>query len=84
MVNSKSIHNQHENSELKPCPFCGGKAYTKTIHSKTNKIFRKLINTYYYVKCLTCGCSTEVRDTRTEVKEKWNTRTPKEKNDFKE
>ena len=23
MSNSKSIHNQHENYELKPCPFCG-------------------------------------------------------------
>ena len=65
-------------SELKPCPFCGGKAYIKTIHSKTNKMFKKLTNTYYYVKCFTCGCSTEVKDTGIEAETKWNTRTQKE------
>ncbi len=63
-------------AELKPCPFCGGKVYTKFIHSRTNKMFRKLVNTYYYVKCPICGCSTEVKATAIEAETKWNTRTP--------
>ncbi|MBR5809108.1 MAG: Lar family restriction alleviation protein [Clostridia bacterium] len=66
-------------AELLLCPFCGGKAHTKTIHSKTNKMFRKLVNTYYYVKCFTCGCSTEVKSTKIEAEEIWNTRTLKER-----
>ena len=73
--NSKSTQNQHGNYELELCPFCGGKAHTKTIHSKTNKMFRKLVNIYYYVKCFTCGCSTGVKATKIEAEEIWNTRT---------
>ncbi len=68
-------------AELLPCPFCGGKAYVKTVHSKTNKAFRKLVNTYYYVKCFTCGNNTEVKSTAIEAEEKWNPRTPKERED---
>lgn len=74
--NSKSTQNQHGNCELLPCPFCGGKAHIKGMSVKTNKLFRKIATTYYYVKCFTCGNNTEVKATEVEAVEKWNTRTP--------
>ena len=72
MVNSKSIHNQHENSELKPCPFCGGEA--GFLNGGT-------------IKCTKCGGAFFVTNpliSRYDIAKAWNTRTPNEKNDFKE
>ena len=61
-------------AELKPCPFCGGRAYDHIkycIHSHKQR---------HTVKCTKCNAIMEYRDKKSAVKA-WNTRT---QNDFKE
>ena len=55
--------------ELKPCPFCGGKA-TIAIESEGH------IGSYYMAYCLTSNCDCEIgwEDTAEESARKWNTR----------
>lgn len=48
--------------ELKPCPFCGGKA----------RIFE--MRTMSWVKCANCGCETALLDTIKEAVATWNRR----------
>lgn len=80
MVNSKSIHNQHENSELKPCPFCGGEAYIKSYLPCDGYMGE---STRYRVGCDSCGVTVE-KCTKEHAIDTWNTRTPNEKKEFKE
>lgn len=39
-------------NELKPCPFCGGKA-----QKRKDLIGSTKLNEYYYVRCDKCRCS---------------------------
>lgn len=52
--------------ELKPCPFCGGKAETSN-----NKFERTLLS---WVYCTSCGSAGGYRYTEAEAIEAWNTR----------
>ena len=58
-------------AELKPCPFCGGKAKQKTFTSRS-KIFK---TTVYYIGCSVCKCQTPVQLYIEEAEVLWNTRT---------
>lgn len=40
------------NEELKPCPFCGGKAMFLTI---TNKSSHLAVGVMFKIKCMKCG-----------------------------
>lgn len=55
---------------LKPCPFCGGRAKMKEITSS--------YGTFYYVRCDNSDCwmyvTTCNRDTPEEAAARWNTR----------
>ena len=54
-------------AELKPCPFCGGKAtITKSVDVCNNK--------FYSVKCFRCGVLTTFRDRQYNAIEAWNRR----------
>lgn len=48
--------------ELKPCPFCGGKAKCFTVNSAT------------WVFCTDCSAETRAYDTREEAIAAWNRR----------
>ena len=54
-------------NELKPCPFCGGKAWSCT----TYKFHAE--KTRYVVKCTKCNAIMEYRS-RKAVEEAWNRR----------
>lgn len=56
-------------SELKPCPFCGGKAALLDARSYR----RGLVEDPYYVGC-ECGAQTYDYDTPLKATEAWNTR----------
>ena len=65
---------EEELPELKPCPFCGGEAYSNYKGELTNGAVIR----YYYVNCGDCGASTEYNEdkpTQEEAFELWNTRT---------
>ena len=55
-------------SELKPCPFCGGKAFE--LHDDDE---------FYYVRCFGCNASTDIYSQHIknpeDPKEAWNRRT---------
>lgn len=52
--------------ELKPCPFCGGKAYGYTVQTK--EIFTE------YIHCERCNACSDVYETKQQAIEAWNTR----------
>lgn len=55
--------------ELKPCPFCGGKAAIGTLfHSRDNIV-------KYTMKCSGCGVLTPLYKTKQEARKAWNRRT---------
>ena len=56
--------------EIKPCPFCGGKAEIK---SYTMRKFTKCI-TAYYVKCTVCRNQSALELSIKDTAEKWNRR----------
>ena len=64
-------------AELKPCPFCGGKA---VIYFMKRHWFTKL-NQYCYIVCNNCHAMTFRRNTLEEAINSWNIRTQKNKED---
>lgn len=56
----------------KPCPFCGGKAHTKTVHSNAMPEFTGSV---LWVVCDDCGSSTGVHFSKEDVFTAWNKRT---------
>lgn len=52
-------------TELKPCPFCGGEADCGSFHGVA----------FFYVQCSCCGNGTKMYATAKAAAEKWNTRT---------
>ena len=58
------------NNELKPCPFCGGKATLYYGYFFDNGNWRIPVTTYQ-VACL-CGVKTRVLGTSREAIEEWN------------
>ena len=55
--------------ELKPCPFCGGKAELNRINH--------IDNWMYEVRCIECGCGTDYAKTSDVVIADWNYRKEK-------
>ncbi len=56
-------------AELKPCPFCGGKAREKThISGKWKK------SKWFFVECSVCGSRTTISSVKEETEEAWNRR----------
>lgn len=55
-----------DNIELKPCPFCGGKAMF--IKDDDNP------SEWCWVRCLNCRCHTKMFDTPTDAAVAWNRR----------
>ena len=53
-------------AKLKPCPFCGEKAYLATYYPGTER-------EYFVIECSGCGVQT-LPDTRQNLVEIWNTR----------
>ena len=60
-------------AELKPCPFCGGRADLRTF---TMGRFKK--RKFLYVECCVCGNRTSVDREAEYVEEAWNRRTKDE------
>ena len=59
--------------ELKPCPFCGGKA--ELIQTKCLSNGRVLYHVFHYeLKCRTNGIQTKNMETQEEAIEAWNRR----------
>ena len=52
-----------DRDQLKPCPFCGGKARLVISHEFG-----------HYIGCLRCKCSTRHMNSRSKVKARWNRR----------
>lgn len=57
--------------ELKPCPFCGGKAKLKIIYSDAIAMMEKI--TWHKISCTKCDCKIERFDV-IEAIEAWNRR----------
>lgn len=56
--------------ELKPCPFCGGKAdFYGGLNPHNNE-------EEWYIGCVKCDCDTAAYATKLEAAEKWNYRVP--------
>jgi Lar family restriction alleviation protein len=60
-------------TELKPCPFCGGKAETYDYYFNE-----------WYIGCVECSCDLGVFDTKEEAIEAWNKRVPPTIKDIEE
>ena len=58
-------------AELKPCPFCGGDAFSTdyTYHIHPGRCI------VHFVECNRCHAMTNEYDTETEANEAWNRRT---------
>lgn len=65
--------------ELKPCPFCGGKAeYYCEEHDWSDWGYISTAKYYdAYVECEKCGARTELFDTKQEAIDAWNKRIDK-------
>ena len=69
------------NEELRPCPFCGGKAEIVAVEKKyyrTEAEFRHKKNScgtrFYYVFCNGCGIKVKDNQDSDEAIAEWNTR----------
>ena len=60
-------------SELKPCPFCGGKATSVLYHNRNLSFIR------YFVKCQHCLVATENYEKRETAIKAWNRRADNER-----
>lgn len=49
--------------ELKPCPFCGGKA-----------IINEYLNSLFWTRCVDCGAEIQALSTVDDAKSEWNRR----------
>lgn len=59
------------NTELKPCPFCGGEA--EVLHYETFTInFSSVYK--YYVSCKKCNANTDLKASIEDVIKAWNRR----------
>ena len=74
-----------ERSELKPCPFCGGKAKIKACDGRGDLCTDIGVETYYgrqmtccLIRCERCGVKTKAYLTRRGVFNAWNRRTDNE------
>jgi Lar family restriction alleviation protein len=47
-------------TELKPCPFCGGKAEVSFVSDKVPYVLKKYHNRYIFAGCRNCGIVTPV------------------------
>lgn len=65
-------------AELLPCPFCGGKAFVSARLPYFGETFTVA------VACEDCNASSKHKIKEEDAIKAWNTRTPIEKNDFKE
>ena len=56
-----------EHKELKPCPFCGGKAEVVpySVYGKVKS---------YFVQCLKCGCQSRDYTSKQNAEKSWNRR----------
>lgn len=60
--------------ELKPCPFCGGKAVIEVIEPHRHIICKMPVyKGGAFIECTECGCAIS-GETETEATEKWNRR----------
>lgn len=61
------------NTELKPCPFCGSKVYTET---RTFPAGYGLTSTISYILCDKCGACVSFRgkEPKKQTEEAWNER----------
>lgn len=60
--------------ELKPCPFCGGKAVIEVIELHRHIICKMPVyKGGAFIECTECGCAIS-GETETEATEKWNRR----------
>ena len=60
--------------ELKPCPFCGGKAVIEVIQPHRHIICKMPVyKGGAFIECTECGCAIS-GETETEATEKWNRR----------
>ena len=61
--------------ELKPCPFCGGKAFIETVepHTHTLAAFMPYYGGGTFIECQKCSCAISA-ETKEEAIEAWNRR----------
>ena len=62
-------------SELKPCPFCGGSAFTENLTELTKYGEMEELDDCY-VTCRSCGCCGKVMESLEQAVEVWNRRPP--------
>ena len=63
-----------ENTELKPCPFCGGEAQVKMFITRRVRLFKEVSAKYKYIECKVCGCRTPLELEEQDAIDKWNRR----------
>lgn len=83
MSTQNSIQNQHGNSELLPCPFCGNKnisIVTDNVEYSLGMAYDEETNFKVICSITSCGCgaSSGWCDTKAKAITAWNTRTQKE------
>jgi Lar family restriction alleviation protein len=61
-------------AELKPCPFCGGKAVTHACAELCNEMAKIIYDGKYGVHCRSCGVATLPNNSESEAIEAWNRR----------
>lgn len=67
--------------ELKPCPFCGGKAVIEVVEPHKHIICKMPVyKGGAFIECTECGCAIS-GETEIEVTEKWNRRANDGKSD---
>lgn len=67
-------------NELKPCPFCGGKAFINTVEPHAHEVatFMPDYPGGTFIECTSCTCALS-GETEDKAIEAWNTRKPIDK-----